>query len=901
MENLSLIQILFLFIGILIIIILSMMIFSLIKYKKLKNKEEYLILLNQIFTLFIMILSEVYIIFWFTGKLLFFQKILYKILNYSFNIYVIFLYINNFIIILEYYYIYAYPIHYFSYLLKIKKNYKNYYYIFFLSLIIIVSLFDILYCEIKYIKDIFIFNSYSFFQCNDFKEPNSNDNKNINIFPFTLTIKSRGYLLILFSIIIIIYIIHFLCQLNKFYFNKKNNLKSILILKIIINIIYLLYSISCTFGKGEKFDLFNSFLFLIIIFISNLVLIIKYSLSRFALIKLHKTIIGKIGFHLNKTCNNKFRFIPLTYSTAFMQSISSLLLMESPYNTYNQELNPYEQELLLMYQNDIFIEDHYLNYFDQILNIITSSLYKLYNSEIFSTKEVNNKKLTKEMNISVSSINGGGSSDINEINSSIPNEELLLSEYLSSFTFYKNKLINDFSLFEEVLDNNNNNNNSNNNNSNNNNPLEQIELRVNIYSYYTNLCVNNIFEKNYSSKNIANSIISHMPIKIRNSVSSSSTSNQEIPPCNYYSLTASNAKEKNFKTLINISFKTFDKRYNLEIFETSEAINEITISSKNKNNNNISELINKYFEYLDNKGINNTFLPLILGIFKIRINNFKSLLVIITDNSIIENSSVKNYTNWQLIRFKQKGFTKIASSRYNRNTIVEDDLIFKRVYWKENKLNSDLKIKLTNYEDVKNIMISDINFLKNAGCFKFYLLLMYYEYDSYQRKETYRQNAVIKIKNIKNNSPEIVNDILPQEFLYNDSNISSDSDDEINEKKESNAFSKDKFLSSNKKSKGNRSKSASDIKLINDFSADINEHTINYNGQISFNGYNGIFDNFNCLCFFTFENIFENQEKYQYKYDFYKNYLKKIMKYFTSLKEKDKDINKGININNIIN
>ena len=883
MENLLLIQSFFLFISVLIIIILSMMIFSLLKYKKLKNKEEYLTVINQIFTLFIIILSDVYIIFWFIGKLFLFQKILYKILNYFFNIYITYVYINNFIIILEYYYTYEYPIHYFSYLLKIEKNYKSYYYIIFLSLIIIVSLFDILYCEIKYIHDIFFFNSFSLLQCRDFKEIDSNDNKNINIFPFVLTINFRGYILILFSIITIIYIIQFLRQLNKFYFNKKNKLKLLLIIKIILNIFYLLYGILCSFFKGEIFDLLNSFLFLVIILFSNLVLIIKYALSRFALIKLNKTIIGKIGLHLNLAFNNKTRIIPLTYSTANLQSISSLLLMESPYNTYNQELNSFEQELFLMYQNDIFIEDYYLNYFDQIINIITSSLYKLYNSEIFSAKEVNNKKLKKELNISISSINGGGSSDINEINSSIPNEELLLSEYLSSFTFYKNKVINDFTLFEEVFNNSN-------------NKVDQTDLRVNIYSYYTNSCVNNIFEKNYSSKNIANSIISHIPIKNSNSVSSSSTSNPELPAYNYYSLTASNAKEINFKNLNNICFKTYDKRYRLEIFETSETINEMTISS-HKNNNNISELINKYFEYLDKKGINNTFLPLILGIFKIKINHFKSLLVIITDNSIIENYTVKNYTNWQLIRFKQKGFTKVASSRYSRNTIVEDDLIFKRVYWKENKINADLKIKLINYEDVKNIMISDINFLKNAGCCKFYLLLMYYEYESYQKKESYNKNEVIKIKSNKNNSPEIVNDILPKEFLYNDSNILSDSDDETNEKKQSNAFSRINF-SSNKKNKkeNNRSKSASDIKLINDISADINGLNINYNEQINLNGYNGIFDNFNCLCFFTFENIFENQVQYQYKYDFYKNYLKKIMKYFTSFKEKDKDINKGINI-----
>ena len=916
MVNLVLIQSLFLFLNILIIIILSMMIFSLLKNKKLMNKEEYLIIINQIFTLFIMCLSVIYIIFWYIGELFLFQKLLYKILHYFFNVYIIFIYVNYFMIILEYYYTYEYHIHYFSYLLKIDKNFKNYYNILFISIIIIISLFDISYCEIGYINDYFKelhLNSSSLFECNVFEEQDTNDNK--NIFPFTLTIKFRGIILIALSILTIFYIAYFLWKIKEFYFNKINSLKLNLIIKLITNIIYLLYGILCTFGKGENFNILNSFLFLIIIFINNLILIIKYSLSRFVQIKLNKTIIGKIGYRLNKFINKKARFIPLTYSTAFFQSISSLLLLDSSYNTYHLALNPFEQELLLMYQNGIFIEDYYLNYFDQILNIITSSLYKLYTSEIFSAKEVNNQKLSKEMNISVSSINPGGISEINEINSSNLNEELFLSENLSSFTFYKNKVINDYSLFEEVL--------------NDNDTLLQKDLRISINSYYTNSCVNNIFEKNYSSQNIANSLISHMLIKKRNTISSSSTSNQEIPPCNYYSLTASNAKEIYFKNLNNICLKTYDKRYTLEMFETSEKINEIKISISNGNNNNISELINKYFIYLEAKGINNTFLPLILGIFKIKINDFKSLLVIITDNSIVENAQVKNFTNWQLIKFKRKGFSKLASSRYSRNTIVEDDLIFKRVNWKENKINRDLKIKLNNYEEVKNIMLSDINFLKHAGCFKFYLLLMYYEYESYQKQETYKQNEVIKIKTSGNNKPEIINDILPSRFLYNDSFISDDSD-EMNIKQKSNVYSSKKNLNDNKdniekkdnnndnnennenndnndnnndNNDNNDNKEGNEIQLINDISDDINDNEngnnniISYSGQINFNGYSGVFDNFNCLCFFTFENIFENQTKYQYEYDFYKDYLKKIMKYFTSFKEKDNRIsNKGINI-----
>ena len=105
------------------------------------------------------------------------------------------------------------------------------------------------------------------------------------------------------------------------------------------------------------------------------------------------------------------------------------------------------------------------------------------------------------------------------------------------------------------------------------------------------------------------------------------------------------------------------------MFETNEDPNDIVITSLN-NKNNLSDLINKYFLYLETKGINNTFLPIILGIFKIKINHFKSLLIIVSDNSIVENIPYKNFTNWQLIRFKEKGLAKVGSSRFTRNTIV---------------------------------------------------------------------------------------------------------------------------------------------------------------------------------------------------------------------------------------
>ena len=70
----------------------------------------------------------------------------------------------------------------------------------------------------------------------------------------------------------------------------------------------------------------------------------------------------------------------------------------------------------------------------------------------------------------------------------------------------------------------------------------------------------------------------------------------------------------------------------------------------------------------------------------------------------------------------------------------------------------------------------------------------------------------------------------------------------------------------------------------------MNENLINFSDQINITGYNGNFDNYNCLCYFNFENIFENQEKYQYNYKFYKDYLKKILKYFSPLNGKIKDV-----------
>jgi hypothetical protein len=273
---------------------------------------------------------------------------------------------------------------------------------------------------------------------------------------------------------------------------------------------------------------------------------------------------------------------------------------------------------------------------------------------------------------------------------------------------------------------------------------------------------------------------------------------------------------------------------------------------------------------------------------------------------------IQDYTNWQLIRFKEKGVKKIASSRYNRNIIVDDDIIFKRVLTKEKRIYRSNVIKLNSYEEVKNIILSDINFLKKVGSYAFNLLLMYYEYEGNQKHEKYVQNGVIKIKTNISNKPEIIDDILPNGCLY-DPSLFSDEDEEIEEeisnsiknvninkssprKNTINSKSKNSVNSMNSINSKNKTIKENEIQLISEDISDdfpnkrkISENIINYSDQINITGYNGNFDDYNCLCFFNFENIFQNQEKYQYNYKFYKDYLKKILKYFSPLNRKSKD------------
>jgi len=177
---------------------------------------------------------------------------------------------------------------------------------------------------------------------------------------------------------------------------------------------------------------------------------------------------------------------------------------------------------------------------------------------------------------------------------------------------------------------------------------------------------------------------------------------------NFTSLFSHNAKEELFKKQENLVIRTSDKMYNFEFLTNcNDNLNED--DSKNGN-------LFHYTNYL--KENESTFLPLVIGVFKIKINNLKELKVVVSKNNLIEDIPKETFNYWQLIRIKEKNsFEMITSSKDRQSLLVSDELLIK----------NDTKFNLFNFNDFAKILFSDLNFLGGIGSSSHSLLIMYYE------------------------------------------------------------------------------------------------------------------------------------------------------------------------------
>ena len=832
----------------LVLAFLTIIIFSPInKYKKMKSKEDQLFvqktLLSSIFFISIVILNILFI-FEFVEA-----KILYLIELFFFNAYIISIVFYNFFLSYELYYTFMNPVHYFNRLFKQKKyNYIPEFVIFVISILVLAADY-LLYKIKKYNIDINTQNDNKYHFCNDSSI-------------FILIGRWKCFIIIVISFISIIFCSKINSKIQKFCFKSQEKLYNLISRRKMSNFLYLIYGLfyALPIVSGvkitENYNIFGAVFFMIIIFNDFIIHLAIISKTKFCEYRLKRTIL-------------QF-FCSCFYKPKYYGSPSFPLITESTLNDYTSGLttyqnetgtaldiitnNPRDKELVSTYKKGLFIEDYFFFYFDQILNIISVSIFQVYNSNYFSS-QANDKRLSNNFNIGVdmSSIGGETFQSLTVSNIGNPNNKNSLSscsevgDEIAKFNINKNKEKDDLYRFKEILEYGLNINDKNN------------YLNIEIKSFFTNRCVESIYDQRLKGKLIAKSLLSHMLL-------TNVGKNKKIdnPNLYYYSLFGANGKEEYFSKSKNTCFKTYDKNFTLDIFDTNDE--EIRYFENTKDN--LAILLDKYFTYVHGKGINGTFLPSLVGIFKIKINNFKTLLVFVTRNSLVENMPKNFYTYWQLIRFVNDKPQKMASSKFTSGTLVNDDPLFERPFQIETKKDNPNynKILLKNFLSFEETIKSDIGFLKQCDVQNFDLLLMYYEYETTQKHE---KQGAIKIRKTERGT-EIIEESLPKGGFFEEGTTPTN---KIGSSSGGRFFSLGGDFLDDNDFGGKNINPSKRMKAINEVDEEMNIY-----------GHEGLFDSFNCLCYFTFENIFDINKKMSLTFNYYNNFQKKILVNFAEYK-----------------
>ena len=835
------------------LIFLTIVIFHPInKYKRFKVKEDQLFLQKTLITtLFFCFFLLFNILSFFDEEI---KKHVYLASNFFFNTFFVLILLYNLMMTIEIYRTYVNPVHYFNRLFR-QKQY-NY----------IPELIILIIAIISLSVDLGI-------AFNKLKEESEENNDDLTLSYLFLIAEWKPFVIIIISIICIIFYCKLKSLISNFYFNHQEKLLNVISKRSMNNYLYLVFGIFYLFPLIEKIiknsssnseyvKLFGTLFFYIVIIDDYFIHLSEISTSKFCEYPLKRTLLGYFCSCFYKPKKAKTgAMAPLigessvyekTELTGFQNDFSSSLDLVS--NRVS------DKELISVYKNGLFIEDYFLSYFDQILNIITSSLNQAYNSKYFST-QANEQTLTSKLKIEDISAIGGNMKDtsVSAIGTkTVVNTKSELGDDTVKFNITKNIETDDLKRFQNILENrllvkNHNN-----------------FLNISLNSFFTPRCLESIYNQKIKGRHVSNSLLSHMIFSPY-----AKNKNPDNPNANYWSLFASNAKEQYFNKMKNTSIKTFDKQFTIDLFDTDNG--ELNFSEKG-DNSVLAQLLDQYFTYIHGKGINGTFIPSLVafipslvGVFKIKINNFKTLLVFITKNSLVENAINNNYSHWQLLRIMKGKPQKVASSQVNSgSTLVKDDPIFERAFQIETiKDNPNYnKIAFKNYNDFQSIIQSDIEFMRQVGGKNFDLLLMYYEFENTQKHE---KQGAIKIRQT-NQGAEIVEESLPEDFL----------DDELSG---TTPISKPKKKSIDFLSMGNGGFLDED-NFGNDYNMKKVMNALDKDDNNYMNGFEGLFDNFNCICFFTFENVFDIRKRESINDSFYANFRENILSNFTEYKNK---------------
>ena len=488
---------------------------------------------------------------------------------------------------------------------------------------------------------------------------------------------------------------------------------------------------------------------------------------------------------------------------------------------------------------DYVLEDYILDTLDFILHATTAGLsivYKNMEEKTYHFKSKNDFLSIESANTNNNLTSDNDNSDnymntilnINDIGSDTNenNEEDDNSNLNSTYNFFK---LNSKSMLIDKLD----------------NDLFSFSYCGNANIFITPLYVNesietiNIYKVN--KYDIINSLLSHK----------------------FLSLLMTNSKRIFFKKLNNLIFKTYDNKLLIELH-----------TDINSNNVDFNDLIKRYFNHINYENIN-SFLCVLLGIFKIKINNLKEILIFVSKNPFVENVPRDFYNYWELLRFviDKKKFHKVLSSK-DRDSFVISSRQESFISGGNNKNNI---FQLEDYQIFHDTIKNDIEFLSSIFSCDFSLLLLYYEFET--NKNLSKESKFINIKN--KNTSESNLDLLKVKLNNNDSslnfspdiNYSSNSNnmqDHINIIPSGNMFDTDKEVIITGESK----------KKIDEMS-DIPLYSNDSKSLIMKNGFEANFNNYKGIVYFRWDNVFY-QKKKGLKETFFSDYHNEVIKYFST-------------------
>jgi hypothetical protein len=319
-----------------------------------------------------------------------------------------------------------------------------------------------------------------------------------------------------------------------------------------------------------------------------------------------------------------------------------------------------------------------------------------------------------------------------------------------------------------------------------------------------------------------------------------------------------NSKRIFFKKLNNLIFKTYDNKLLIELH-----------TDINSNNVDFNDLIKRYFNHINYENIN-SFLCVLLGVFKIKINNFKEILIFISKNPFVENVPRGFYNYWELMRFVNdtKKFQKVLSSK-DRDSFIISSKEESFIYDTNNRNNIFL---LEDYQIFHDTIKNDIEFLNSIFSYDFSLLILYYEFET--NKNISKESHFINIKNKNTNDSNF--DLLKVKINNNDSGLNFSSDNNYSNNIQDNIIYTNNMFDSDKEViiTGEGKKKIDEM-------SDIPIYSNDSKSLIMKNGFEATFNNYKGIVYFRWDNIFY-QKKKGLKETFFSDYKEAVIKYFSS-------------------